>query len=90
METCFNYCDLAAGFFSSDERKWINKVRKLKEEHPNEVEIIKQPEDNDGCIYAKLPTAWFKLRPPVKRDFTEEQLQEMRERMKTLAAARKE
>ena len=34
METCFNYTDREHGFFSSDERRFITKVRKLKEKYP--------------------------------------------------------
>ena len=30
METCFNYTDKERGFFSSDERRFITKIRKLK------------------------------------------------------------
>lgn len=28
-ETSFSYCDKDMAFFSSDERKWINKIRRL-------------------------------------------------------------
>ena len=38
METCFNYCG-DKGFFSSDERKWIGRVRKLKEKYREEIEL---------------------------------------------------
>lgn len=76
METCINYTDKTA-WISSDERKWINRVRKLKDERPEEVEILRQPEDNDGCIYAKLPAAWFKVQAP--RILTEEQREKLRE-----------
>lgn len=75
METCFNYADKEHGFFSSDERKFINKVRKLKEKYPEQVRIIKEPEDNDGCIYCELPVEWFKIAP--KRVLTEEHKQRL-------------
>jgi len=75
METCFNYADKEHGFFSSDERKFINKVRKLKEKYPEQVRIIKEPEDNDGCIYCELPVEWFKIAP--KRVLTEEHKQKL-------------
>ena len=75
METCFNYCSERA-FFSSDERKWVNRVRKLAEENPEEVRIIAQPEENDGCIYAELPAKWLRVQPPRKLNLTEEELQE--------------
>ena len=73
METCFNYCSPETAYFSSDERRWINKIHKLKLQRPNEVEILKEPEDNDGCIYCKLPIRYLKLQP--KREVSEEQRQ---------------
>ena len=82
METCFNYTEKDHGFFSSDERKFITKVRKLKERYPEQVRIIAEPEDNDGCIYAEMPTAWFTIRVPVKRVLTDEQKQILSERIK--------
>lgn len=82
METCFNYTDKEAAFFSSDEKRFINKVHRLKEQHPEQVRIIAEPEFNDGCIYCQVPTEWFTIRVPVKRVLTEEQRKEMSDRMK--------
>lgn len=79
METCFNYTTKGKAFFSSDERKFITKVRKLKEKYPDKVRIIREPEDNDGCIYCELPVSWFKLYP--KREMTDEQKEMARVRM---------
>ena len=81
METCFNYTEKEHGFFSSDERRFITKVRKLKEQYPDQVRIIKEPEENDGCIYCEMPTAWFTIRVPVKRVLTDEQRAEIRDRL---------
>ncbi len=81
METCFNYCDKDSAFFSSDERKWINKIHKLKEKHPDEIEILAEPENNDGCIYCKLPAAYFKLQPKTTRVMTDTQKAELQERL---------
>lgn len=81
METCFDYCSREHGFFSSDERKFITKVRKLKEKYPEQVRIIKEPEDNDGCIYCELPVEWFSIRPPKKLNLTDEQKQVLTERL---------
>lgn len=66
METCINYCEPGFAFISSDERKWINRIRKLHAEHPGEVFIIKQPEINEGFIYAKFPQKWARVTPPRK------------------------
>lgn len=79
METCFNYTTKDKAFFSSDERKFIIKVRKLKEKYPDKVRIIREPEDNDGCIYCELPVEWFKLYP--KREVSDEQKEKARVRM---------
>lgn len=84
METSFNCTDRDKGYISSDERKHINKIRKLKEKYPDDVRIIREPEQNDGCIYAEIPVSWFSIRPPVKRVLTDEQRQEMSERMKSI------
>ena len=65
METSFNYVDKNTAFFSSDERRWIARVRKLAEKRPDVVVILKQPEDNDGCIYARMPPRTLKLSLPA-------------------------
>lgn len=79
METCFNYTDGTA-FFSSDERKWINKIHKLKEQHPEEIEILAEPEKNDGCIYCKLPAYTLKIQ--FKREVSEEKRSVLSNRLK--------
>lgn len=82
METSFNYCSREAGFFSSDERAWINKVHKLKEKYPDQVTILAEPENNDGCIYAKMPVKFFRLQGPAQRaELTDEEKETIRERL---------
>lgn len=76
METCFNYCSSDKAFFSSDERRWINRVRKMAQEHPGEVRIIAEPEQNDGCIYCELPVRCLRVVFPTGRVLTEEERQE--------------
>lgn len=71
--------------FCSSETKWINKILKLQESHPDEVKIAYAPEDNDGMIVAHVPKSWFKLSPPRKREMTDEQRAAAAER---LASAR--
>lgn len=82
METCINYCDDDKAFVSSDERRWINRVRKLKEDYPEQVRVIRQPEENDGCIYATVPIKWVRINPPKKTNLTDEQKQALADRMK--------
>lgn len=81
METCFNYTEKEHGYFSSDERRYITKIHKLAEKYPEQVRIIAEPENNDGCIYAELPTSWLKIQPPRKLDLTDEQREEMSARL---------
>jgi hypothetical protein len=84
LETCFNNCDKDSAFFSSDEQRWINKIRKLLEEHPDEMRLIASPETNDGCIYVELPARWLKIKPPTKRELSEEEKDVLRERLARL------
>jgi len=82
METCFNYCDGKVAFFSSDERKWITKMHKLQAAHPDEVTILKEPQDNDGCIYVRLPASYLKVQPKKVMNYTEEQRQAAAEHLR--------
>jgi hypothetical protein len=83
-ETACDYlsCDKHATFCSS-ETKWINKILKLAEQYPDEVEIQVLPENNQGMILAHIPKGWFKLNPPRKRNMTEEQRMAVAERLAT-------
>lgn len=55
METCCEYTD-SVMWVSTDERRMITRMMKLIAEHPDETEIIKRPEENDGCLYCKVPS----------------------------------
>lgn len=82
-ETCMEYLDIDKhATFCSSERKWINKIYKLKEKYPDEVHIEVSEEENDGMIIAQVPKTWMKLSPPAKRNFTDEQRAAMAERMR--------
>lgn len=84
METAMGYLteDEGRAWFSSDERKWRNRIMKLAEEYPEQVKITVYPEDNDGCINAWIPAKWIRVKPPVKRNLTDEQRMAMSERLK--------
>ncbi len=84
METSYTYTEDGKCWFSSDERKTITRIRKLKEAHPDEVTILKQPEENDGCIYGYCPKEWVRLSHPIKRELSDDKRAEMAERMKNL------
>lgn len=71
------------------ERKFINTLNRLKEEYPDEVEILTINED--GSMVAHAPYPWFKfIKPPAKREYTDEQKQAMAERMAKARESRKE
>lgn len=85
-ETCVEYLDVDDyATFCSAERKWINKILKLKESYPNEVDIREYPETNNGYILAHIPKSWMKVSPPRQVNMTDEQRTAAAERM---AAAR--
>lgn len=89
METACNYTDKTM-YISTDERWLINRLLEFKELYPEEVHIIKFPEDNDGCLYLRLPAKWLKITPPRKHEISEEQRDELRMRMQKMRNARKE
>lgn len=68
--------------YGTSERKFVNQLRKLAASHPNEVTIVK---DGGNYIYAQVPLSWFRApKPPIKREFTEEQKAQMAERMRNI------
>ena len=77
-------------FFSSTEYNWKQRILKLAEEHPDEVTIIKRPEENDGCIYAKMPVSYLKLQPKRKIEMTDEEREVMMQRMRQMTEKRKQ
>lgn len=82
-ETVMGYIDTDEyASVTSAEKKWINKILKLKAEHPDEVDIKAYPENNQGYIYAHLPKKWIKISPP--RQVSEEQRLAAAERFKAM------
>ena len=71
-----NYCIVFTG-----EKKFINQLKEFSKLYPNDVKI--QYENNDGSIEVKVPYNWFRfIKPPTKRNYTEEQRRAMSETMK--------
>ena len=89
IETCCEYTEKTL-FVSSDQQKWINRIKKLAEKYPDDVTIRHRPEDNDGCICATLPAEWLRIAPPRASNLTDEQRRAAAERMKALARKQKE
>ena len=82
METALSYLDDKVMHISTDEQKWKNRLIKMAAQHPDEMTITRRPEENDGCLCCKCPSSWLKISPPVRRSFTEDQLDAMKERLK--------
>lgn len=73
----------------TDEAKYYNLIKKIKETNPDDVEIVKErPEE--GYIAAKVNPKCIALRAPIKRgkDMDEEQKEALRERMKKARESR--
>lgn len=81
METSISYTDKTA-YFSSDEPKWIRRVREWHDQLPEYVEILAEPEDNDGCIYCRIPANWMSIRPKKGLFMSEEERAEIGERLR--------
>lgn len=81
METSVTYTSDRA-FLSTDERWLITRIGRLAEKHPDSVNIIRQPNQNDGCLYCEIPSKWVKITPPKTIELTDEQRAERAERMR--------
>ena len=57
--------------------RYKSVIRKLAEKHPEECQII--ADNEDGSICAHVPVAWIRISHP--KQYTEEQRQQMRERL---------
>ena len=55
-----------------------NKLIKLAEEYPDEVQM-------SHSEFFHIPKSWISVRPSKKKNFTDEQREALRERMKTLS-----
>ena len=67
-------------------RKFINKLKAISEENPEEVQIIK--ENQDGSICAHIPLYYLRISPKKKVVYTEEQRQEIRDRLQRAREAK--
>ena len=65
-----------------------NRVLRLAEEYPEEVEIRREPDENGGFLVAKIPVKWVKITPPRRLELTDEQKEELRERLSVARASR--
>ena len=73
METAIGYLDDRVMHVSTDENKWKTRIEAWAKQYPEECVITVRPEKNDGCMCAKMPASWLRMRPPKKVNMTEEQ-----------------
>lgn len=78
------YSDEKTATMCSNEAAWIRKLTALAEQYPDDVIIREMPEDNYGMILVNLPKKWLKIKPPTKRNMTDEQREALAERMKNV------
>ena len=63
---------------SFSQGRYKSVIRKLAEKHPEDCQII--ADNKDGSICAHVPVSWLRISPP--RQYTEEQRQQMGERLR--------
>ena len=67
-------------------RKFINKLKAISEEKPEEVEIIKENKDGSICVHA--PLSYLQISPKRTHNISEEKKQELRERLARMREAK--
>lgn len=70
---------------SLSSKRFINKVKKICSEHPEDTKLI---ENDDGTVYTELPIGCLRISYPNKRELTEEQKEKLREQMETIRKKR--
>lgn len=82
-ETAFEWCDRDDMVcVSTYQKKYINVIKKLEDEHPEEVKIVAV--NDDGTVCARLPKRFVhvSIGERRKREMTEEQKAAVGERLK--------
>ena len=64
---------------STGERSMKSTIYKLAEKYPDECAII--AENDDGSIFAHVPKKWVRIKPPIKRNLTDEQREAISKRL---------
>lgn len=70
--------------------RFLNQLERLAGERPDDVKFVKHivPEDCARSGEYLIPKAWIKIKPP--RQLSEEQIEELKQRGRALAARRTE
>lgn len=69
---------------STGEMALRNKLERLAEKYPDEVECIAK--NSDGSVYYHIPWKWVSIRKPKQMGFSEEELKNRSEKMKAMRA----
>ena len=78
-ENCIEFLrDAKRATVTLTQGRYITKVKKLAEKHPDKCQIVAQ--NKDGSILAHIPVSWVKISPP--QEMSEERKEEARQRMK--------
>lgn len=67
---------------TTNEFAQINRIMRLKDKHPDEVEVMYRPEDNYGVLMARIPKKWFRITPSRSTTYTDEQKAALVERLR--------
>ncbi len=68
------------------QKRFISKVRRLKEKHLDDVDIV--AENQDGSIVVRVPVSWVHINPPRRVELTDEQRAALTTRLHGLNAAK--
>lgn len=81
LETSYEHIKGCKTFTITAAEQWsISMVRRLKEKHPEQVEIVCV--NNDGSLLARMPFEWMRVVPKRRDTLTDEQRAAFAERMK--------
>lgn len=72
--------DDTQGFFCTNEPKWLRKIAAWKAAYPEEVTVV-STDELDSAMVVRIPRSWLRIAPPIKRNYTEQQRQQMSERL---------
>ena len=46
--------------------RFINQIKELAERFPEDVQVLRVPEENCGYLLARVPVRYIKIRPPMQ------------------------
>lgn len=49
--------------FSTDNEYWINRIIEDAKKYPDDIKILKMPQENDGMIKAMMKFKYMDIRP---------------------------